>query len=287
MHLNGGNRKCAGISIVLRMSMPERIQLNLFWKLFPLRYISIQWNWWIWSNNSARQVRWARELARFLNRYHAQHDYSYAGLRPALMVANQYDTDINNDVPVVYDAAVQVEHQVIGGHYVPSAGGKRAPSRDEIFAMGNVSLAYGVKGFMYYMVPNPLWVKGYWHNLGDLWTFWWGGKWVEFGNPIRGWVQDAGNKQIPNGRFTVVKDFISSLKPVETTLLGLTWQDAKSWNTTTSCSVNWITNLSSRYPHFGEDEEASKTTMKIDAEWMPPSQGNFTSGGQSNLLRVA
>ncbi len=31
---------------------------------------------------------------------------------------------------------------------------------------------------------------------------------------------------------------------------------------------------------------ASKTTMKIDAEWMPPSQGNFTSGGQSNLLRA-
>ncbi|GAB1441912.1 hypothetical protein MASR2M39_07470 [Ignavibacteriales bacterium] len=32
---------------------------------------------------------------------------------------------------------------------------------------------------------------------------------------------------------------------------------------------------------------ASKTTMKIDAEWMPPSQGNITSGGQSNLLRAA
>ncbi|GAB1442246.1 hypothetical protein MASR2M39_10810 [Ignavibacteriales bacterium] len=32
---------------------------------------------------------------------------------------------------------------------------------------------------------------------------------------------------------------------------------------------------------------ADKTTMKIDAELMPPSQGNFTSGGQSNLLRSA
>jgi len=31
----------------------------------------------------------------------------------------------------------------------------------------------------------------------------------------------------------------------------------------------------------------SKSTMKIDAEWMPPGQGTFTSGGQFNLLRVA
>jgi len=31
----------------------------------------------------------------------------------------------------------------------------------------------------------------------------------------------------------------------------------------------------------------SKATMKIDAEWMPPSQSKFTSGGGHNLLRAA
>lgn len=31
---------------------------------------------------------------------------------------------------------------------------RRAPTRDEIFAMGNMALAYGAKGFMYYMIPT-------------------------------------------------------------------------------------------------------------------------------------
>ncbi len=51
---------------------------------------------------------------------HAQYDYNYAGLRPALMAANQYDSDVTNDVPLFMTLQVQAEHKVVAGHYVPS-----------------------------------------------------------------------------------------------------------------------------------------------------------------------
>ncbi|MBK6679472.1 MAG: hypothetical protein IPG53_05335 [Ignavibacteriales bacterium] len=102
---------------------------------------------------------------------HEQYEYNYAGLRTALKAANQYDTSQTNDVPLFMTLQVHAEHQVdpLTFEYVPNARGTRPPSRDEIFAMGHLSLAHGVKGFMYYMVPTrcEVWGDGtHWGTYG-------------------------------------------------------------------------------------------------------------------------
>jgi len=178
---------------------------------------------------------------------HALHEYNYAGLRTALKAANQYDTDPTNDVPLFMTLQVHAEHKVIGDQYAPSDRGRRAPSRDEIFAMGNLSLAYGVKGFMYYMVPTRCEIQAtneYWGTYG---LFDEEGNEYEFGT-TGGWLQDAGHKQIPNSRFTAVKDFITSTSLVDSVLLKLRWLDAKGWNRTESCSINFIDSVKTLNP---------------------------------------
>jgi hypothetical protein len=128
--------------------------------------------------------------------------------------------------------------------------------------MGNLALAYGAKGFMYYMIPTRAGTpldsgKVVWNTYGLF---------DEEGNPFNlengtGLIQNPSEKQIPNERFYYVKDFIKSTKLIEKTLLKLDWQSTRNWAKYPS-SDEWITNLSSRYPPFGEDDDANKTFVE-------------------------
>jgi hypothetical protein len=106
--------------------------------------------------------------------------------------------------------------------------------------MGNLALAYGAKGFMYYMIPTRAGTpldsgKVVWNTYGLF---------DEEGNPFNlengtGLIQNPSEKQIPNERFYYVKDFIKSTKLIEKTLLKLDWQSTRNWAKYPS-SDEWI-----------------------------------------------
>jgi len=172
---------------------------------------------------------------------HAAYSYNYAGLRASQLAAQQYDGDSLNDVPLFMTLQVHAEHQLNSSNvYVPnSQRGKRPPTRDEIFAMGHLSLAFGVKGFMYYMIPTRCEIWGDGTHWGTYGLF------DEVGNPYDyvdkiGLWQNPEAAQVKNERFDAVKDFIASFKPYENTLLKLRWLDAKYWNETVAAPYPWI-----------------------------------------------
>ena len=175
---------------------------------------------------------------------HAAYGYNYAGLRAAQLAAQQYDSDSLNDVPLFMTLQVQAEHQLNSSNvYVPnSQRGKRPPTRDEIFAMGHLSLAFGVKGFMYYMIPTRCEIWGDGTHWGTYGLFDEAGNPYDYVDKIGLW-QNPEAAQVKNERFDAVKDFIASFKQYENTLLKLRWLDAKYWNDLTANPKSWINNL--------------------------------------------
>ncbi len=174
--------------------------------------------------------------------------YQFSGLRSAQLGAQRYNTEETDDIPLVMTLGVHSEQYVVGddlsAYTVTRTHTRRAPTYDEIFAQGNLSLAYGAKGFMYYMVPTRA-------NAGTVQY----PSWNTFGlfddetavydssNSGPGLVQDPAENQIPNHRFSAVRDFIASTALIDSVLLKLKWKDAKGWNRTESCSVNWINSV--------------------------------------------
>ena len=96
---------------------------------------------------------------------------------------------------------------------------RRAPTRDEIFVQGNMALAYGAKGFMFYMVPTwnsePEPNKTVWNTFGIF---------DEFQNPYQGvdgpgLVQNPCNAQVPNYRYHATKALIENTRKIENIIL--------------------------------------------------------------------
>jgi len=179
---------------------------------------------------------------------HESLSYNYAGLFPSQIAAQQYDTEPENDLPLFMTLQVHAEHELdANGNYVQNlVGGKRPPTKDEIFAMGNLSLAYGVKGFMYYMVPTRSEERAN------------GKRWGTYGlfdqneppnYPKYNYLTKAGTWQNPaleqdtNERYTAVREFISSVKPMESSLLKLKWLGAKYWDETVAAPYPWINSV--------------------------------------------
>ncbi len=198
--------------------------------------------------------------------------YEHSGLKSASVAAR------NNQIPLIMTLGVHSEQYIkrVGGtiSIVQGDHTRRAPTRDEIFAMGNMALAYGAKGFMYYMIPtrsaDPADGEIRWNTYGvfddenNIFN-------LEQGT---GLIQNPANDQIPNYRYFAVQDFISSTNIIDSTLLGLNWLETRSWNKTASTTVNWITNLSTKYPYFEDpDYPESKTFVETGyfVEKSPPS----------------
>jgi len=178
---------------------------------------------------------------------HGAYSYNYAGLMPAQRAAQQYDEDPENDLPLFMTLQVHAEHQLDeNGHYVQNLDkGKRPPTKDEIFAMGNLSLAYGVKGFMYYMVPTRSEERsdGNWGTYG-LFDQNEPPNFPKYNYATKaGTWQNAALEQDTNERYTAVREFISSVKPMESSLLKLNWLAAKYWNENSAIPEPWIGNI--------------------------------------------
>jgi len=157
---------------------------------------------------------------------------------------------------------VHAEHKVFlsgGGYHIDQAAGnmRRAPTRDEIFVQGNMALAYGAKGFMFYMLPTWNYMPGpsdtVWNTYGlfdDTLN-------VYTGEDNFGLVQNPCNAQVPNKRYHATKALIEDTRKIENIILGLNWFDAKSWHNNSACSVDWISNIATRYPHFPGNDGSS------------------------------
>ncbi|MBK6679051.1 MAG: T9SS type A sorting domain-containing protein [Ignavibacteriales bacterium] len=132
---------------------------------------------------------------------------------------------------------------------------RRAPTYDEIMAQGNLALAYGAKGFMYYMIPTRTGagVAGdtSWNTYG---LFDDSAAVYDSSNSGAGLVQDPSHNQVPNHRYRAVKDFISSISLIDTVFLGLKWINGKSWHLAYTGPTPWLDNVVTKYPGFQSDD---------------------------------
>lgn len=214
---------------------------------------------------------------RFIGDDTTKHSYQYLGLRPAIRASKKYDATESNDIPMVNILQVHAEHKVFlsgGAYHIDQAAGnmRRAPTRDEIFVQGNMALAYGAKGFMFYMVPTWNYVPGpndtVWNTYGlfdDTLN-------VYTGGDNFGLVQHPCNAQVPNYRYYATKALIENTRKIENILLGLNWNDTKSWHNGSTCSVDWISNVTTRYPHFPGNDGSSERYVETGyfTELNPP-----------------
>ncbi len=187
--------------------------------------------------------------------------YKYVGILPAQISAQE------SGVPLVVTICVAAEQ------YVSNSGGilslvdgphrRRPPTPNEIKAMGNISLAYGAKGFMYYMVPT----RAAQPSLGGT-VFNQYGLYEEANfafNPSipATWVQDPDQLQVPNNRYTAVQEFISSTSLVDSTLLRLRWLGADGWSRNDQSGVTWIKSCStSTSPDFSANSIDAKAYVE-------------------------
>ncbi|MBK7868073.1 MAG: right-handed parallel beta-helix repeat-containing protein, partial [Ignavibacteriales bacterium] len=185
--------------------------------------------------------------------------YQYSGLRSAQLAAQRYNTNEIDDIPLVMTLGVHSEQYVVvsGGspHVVPGPHSRRAPTYDEIMAQGNLALAYGAKGFMYYMIPTRTGagVAGdtSWNTYG---LFDDSAAVYDSSNSGAGLVQDPSHNQVPNHRYRAVKDFISSISLIDTVFLGLKWINGKSWHLAYTGPTPWLDNVVTKYPGFQSDD---------------------------------
>mgnify|MGYP006898384661 CR=1 FL=1 len=190
---------------------------------------------------------------RFIGDDATEHSYQYLGLRPAIRGAKKFDTQLNNDISLIYILQVHAEHKVFlsgGTYHIDQLAGsmRRAPTRDEIFVQGNMALAYGAKGFMIYMTPTWNAEPG---SNDTVWnTF---GIFDEFQNPYlgidgEGLVQIPCNAQVPNYRYYATEALIDDTRKIENKILGLNWLDAISWHSAEDYTIDWISEVYTQYP---------------------------------------
>ncbi|GAB1347908.1 hypothetical protein MASR1M107_01190 [Ignavibacteriales bacterium] len=229
--------------------------------------------------------------------------YKYVGMFPAILAANEAN------IPLISTICVAAEQYVkrTGSNLTLEDGPhrRRPPTPDEIKVMGNISLAYGAKGFMYYMVPTRagLPLEGQ-TVLSQFGLFEEAEKAFDPLKPDT-WVQNPANEQIKNERYDAVQSFISSTSLIESTLLNLRWLGAEGWNRDDRCTIDWIENIvtcnpavsfsddpvSERYVETGYFTEMNPPPGKIeDAKFVylvnrRCNQQELTGGGgQSSLI---
>ena len=202
--------------------------------------------------------------------------YQFLGLRPAVRASKLYDDD-PDDIPWISILQVHAEHKVYedGGQYKidwTATNMRRAPTRDEIFVQGNMALAYGAKGFMVYMVPTWNAIPG--EVEGDtVWNTY--GLFDQFQNAYAGidgsgLVQHPCSTQVPNTRYNAVHDLIEDTKKIDDIILGLNWQNARSWNHSYSGTPTWIENIDTKIP----GESSFDATKYVET-------GEFVENGQT------
>jgi hypothetical protein len=89
---------------------------------------------------------------------HSLDEMQHMGYIPAVEASQNYSPDLNDDIPLFHTIQVAasriIEHNAGLFTYIANNDKLRAPSREEIHTMGNLAIAYGAKGLMFYMVPT-------------------------------------------------------------------------------------------------------------------------------------
>ena len=179
--------------------------------------------------------------------------YKYVGLLPAQISAQELGVPLVVTLCVAGEQYLNRTNGVLS--LVDGPHRRRPPTPDEIKAMGNIALAYGAKGFMYYMVPTRTATPDEGQTVFNQY-----GLFEEEDlafDPMRAatWIQNPAGQQDTNERYTAVREFITSTALVDSVLLRLKWKDAKGWNRSESCSINWINSVTTQHPAVDEDPD--------------------------------
>ena len=213
-------------------------------------------------------------------------DYQYSGLRRAQMAAQNFTAEnIGDDIPLIFTMAVHSEQYIDGvtNNYIDGPHRRRAPTWSEIFAQGNIAIAYGAKGFMYYMIPTRTTTPD--QNLGDKDTVWnTYGLFDEAGNRYdtshttsSGKIQNPAALQVPNSRYDAVKAFINSTNLIASELLQLKWINANSWSNPTPGIDNYInTVVATRVHSSGTIDDESYETYVESGYFLKPTSATAT-----------
>ncbi len=217
--------------------------------------------------------------------------YQYIGyLQTILAAQNMTPDDLTDDVPIFQTIQVSGSKQIkrSGGKlsYNPHPLDHRVPTRYEIFAMGNLAIAYGATGLMYYMVPSridPLPPGDIVYNYGTYGLFDDPGN-IYNENDTNVCTHRAGVPQVPNQRYYAVQDFISGLSKFSDHLLRLHWVNGYSANLNryrVTGRDNWIERVVSSSPDEGETDETpfvevglfrqlngGRTALEPDSLWL-------------------
>jgi hypothetical protein len=216
----------------------------------------------------------------------AEANYQYSGLRRAQMAAQNFTAEnISDDIPLIFTMGVHSEQYIDGvtNNYIDGPHRRRAPTWSEIFAQGNIAIAYGAKGFMYYMIPTRTTTPDQDIDYKDtVWNTY--GLFDEVGNMYdtshttsSGKIQNPAALQIPNSRYNAVKAFINSTNLIASELLQLKWIDANSWHNPTPGIDNYInTVVTTRVHSNGTTDDESYETYVESGYFLKPTSASST-----------
>ncbi|GAB1443978.1 hypothetical protein MASR2M39_28230 [Ignavibacteriales bacterium] len=86
-----------------------------------------------------------------------------------------------------------------------------------------------------------------------------------------GLVQHPCSVQVPNARYYAVKDLFAETKKIENVILNLKWLDAKGWNRSEACSINWIDSIKTLHHVVNADPDDTTLVETGFFEEMNPS----------------
>lgn len=146
---------------------------------------------------------------------------SNRGLRTGIEWAQDFG-GTDSRVPFYMTIQVQAENYVKNGQIVTPI--YRAPRPNEILAEGNLSLCYGAKGIMYFIIgtftPKATDSARAYYGLFD--------DTLSVYDGTNGIIQNPKHDQVPNDRYYAVQELNQHITNISGTLLDLTWKNAYS-----------------------------------------------------------
>jgi len=185
----------------------------------------------------------------------------HMGYLSAIEASQNYTSGIpGDDIPLFHTIQVAASQTIrYDGNgkysYKPKFGELRAPTPEEVKAMSNLAIAYGAKGFMYYMVPTmvPMFRKPLVEGSEVLATYGLfddaGRKYDDDSKEVcfsRGYAEQTGND-----RYLAVKETITTIKSIEKYILRGNWingftSDHNGGKYRLDRGRKWISSISSR-----------------------------------------
>lgn len=180
----------------------------------------------------------------------------HMGYIPALDASQNFTADdLSDDIPLFHTiqvAASRIIERNAGSYtYIANDHKLRAPSREEIHTMGNLAIAYGAKGLMFYMVPTRIpnistadgsrveATYGLFDNLGNLYN----------DDENAQVCRSRGDlEQVGNYRYFAVKEFTGKIKGIEKFILRSHWVNGFTGETNTHRipgNIQWIDSIKS------------------------------------------